>query len=234
MQATFGARHHQIAAIICDMDNTLFDFVAAKREACRCVVEFVGAGDGEELFMYFLRGIHGFEHHDNIRDYLVSLDAFHPRTFDACCRIYEETKLHLIEPYPGVHETLNRLQDAGICLAVATDAALSQAQRRLSRAGLADFFEIVVTPEVSGKRKPEPDSFLFALNRFRVRPQQALMVGDSPGRDIAPSRKLGMLTAFAAYGDWRSGGTDDAGADIVLRQFSDLLAHLELTPKDGQ
>jgi len=208
------------------MDNTLFDLVGAKLEACRCVVDYLGAGDPEALFLQFLNGVYGFEDHRNIRDYLEALGVYQPRTFEVCCRTYEGVKLDLVEPYPGVEETLRCLQDAGIRLAVATDAESVQADRRLRKTGLIDFFEVVVTPEVSGRRKPEPDSLLYALRRLDAAPEEAMMVGDSPRRDIAPGRQLGMVTAFAAYGDWRRSSAADVAADIVLAEFSEILGHV--------
>jgi putative hydrolase of the HAD superfamily len=228
MQETHGTRHREITTVICDMDNTLFDFVTAKREACRNIVDYVGAGDADECFQYFLRGIHGFEHHDNIRDYLETIGTCCPQTFGACCRIYDDVKLRNLEPYPEVEATLCRLRDAGLRLAVATDAELRQAQKRLARTNLREHFELVVTPDVSGKRKPEPDSFLYILREFDAHPRAAMMVGDSPIRDIAAARRLGMTTAFAAYGDWRTDTSAEHGADFVLQQFSDILVHLGL------
>jgi putative hydrolase of the HAD superfamily len=226
MQTTLGTRHQQIETVVCDMDNTLFDLVGAKLEACRCVVDYLGAGDPEALFLQFLNGVYGFEDHRNIRDYLEALGVYQPRTFEVCCRTYEDVKLDLVEPYPGVEETLRCLQDAGIRLAVATDAESVQADRRLRKTGLIDFFEVVVTPEVSGRRKPEPDSLLYALRRLDAAPEEAMMVGDSPRRDIAPGRQLGMVTAFAAYGDWRRSRAVDVAADIVLAEFSEILGHV--------
>ena len=226
MQTTLGTRHQQIETVVCDMDNTLFDLVGAKLEACRCVVDYLGAGDPEALFLQFLNGVYGFEDHRNIRDYLEALGVYQPRTFEVCCRTYEGVKLDLVEPYPGVEETLRCLQDAGIRLAVATDAESVQADRRLRKTGLIDFFEVVVTPEVSGRRKPEPDSLLYALRRLDAVPEEAMMVGDSPRRDIAPGRQLGMVTALAAYGDWRRSSAADVAADIVLAEFSEILGHV--------
>ncbi len=226
MQTTLGTRHQQIETVVCDMDNTLFDLVGAKLEACRCVVDYLGAGDPETLFLQFLNGVYGFEDHRNIRDYLEALGVYQPRTFEVCCRTYEDVKLDLVEPYPGVEETLRCLQDAGIRLAVATDAESVQADRRLRKTGLIDFFEVVVTPEVSGQRKPEPDSLLYALRRLDAAPEEAMMVGDSPRRDIEPGRQLGMVTAFAAYGDWRRSRAVDVAADIVLAEFSEILGHV--------
>jgi putative hydrolase of the HAD superfamily len=208
------------------MDNTLFDFVGAKREACRCVVDYLGTGDPETLFSQFLRGTYGFEDHRNIRDYLRDLGVYEPGTFDVCCRTYEDVKLDMVEAYPGVEETLRRLADAGIGLAVVTDAETFQARRRLNKTGLIDYFETVVTPDISGKRKPEPDSLIYALRRLNAAPAEAIMVGDSLVRDIAPGRHLGMTTAFAAYGDWRQSRPAEIEVDIVLAAFSELPGHV--------
>lgn len=226
MQATPNTRHTTVTAVLCDMDNTLFDLVGAKREACRCVVDYLGAGDPEDLFVQFLRGVHGFEDHSNIRDYLDGLGIYEQAAFEVCCRTYEDVKLRMVEAYPGVDETLRRLADAGVGLAVVTDAESFQARRRLDRSGLAGYFEVVVTPEVSGKRKPEPDSLIYALRRLDAAPSEGMMVGDSLVRDIAPGRQLGMTTAFAAYGDWRPNRPAEIEADIVLRNFPELISHV--------
>ena len=226
MQAAYSTRHNAVEAVLCDMDNTLFDFVRAKREACRCVVDHLGAGDADALFRQFLRGVHGFEDHANIRDYLVDLGIYEERTFEICCRTYDDVKLDRVEAYPGVEETLRRIQNAGIPLAVVTDAESLQAYRRLKKTGLIDYFETVVTPDVSGRRKPEPDSLLYALRELDAVPARAMMVGDSLIRDIAPGRRLGMVTAFAAYGDWREGSPTGIEADITLAGFAELTAHL--------
>jgi putative hydrolase of the HAD superfamily len=213
------------------MDNTLFDLVRAKREACRCVIDYLGTGDPELLFLQFLRGVHGFEDYANIRDYMNDLEVYEERAFEVCCRTYEDVKLSLVEAYPGVEETLQQLRDAGIALAVVTDAEATQARRRLTKTGLIDYFETVVTPEVSGRRKPEPDSLLYALRRLDAAPARSVMVGDSLVRDIAPGRDLGMVTAFAAYGDWRDSSVPEIKADIVLTEFAELAGHLGITDR---
>ena len=51
------------------MDNTLFDFVAAKQHACREVAKYLDRDDWEALFTCFIDSPHGFESHENIKDY---------------------------------------------------------------------------------------------------------------------------------------------------------------------
>jgi len=231
MQETCRTRNYAVEAVLCDMDNTLFDFVRAKREACRSVIDYLGRGDPGTLFSQFLRGVHGFEDHENISDYLNGLGVYDLETFEVCCRIYEDVKLDLVEAYPGVEETLRALQESGIGLAVVTDAESFQARRRLEKTGLIDYFETVVTPDLSGRCKPEPDSLIYALRRLGSKPEEAMMVGDSAARDIAAGRRLGMVTAFAAYGDWRQSRVTDVGADIVLAEFAQLRRYLSIPGK---
>ncbi|MFA7563218.1 MAG: HAD family hydrolase [Methanoculleus sp.] len=228
MQASYNTRHNTVEAVLCDMDNTLFDFVRAKREACRCIVDHLGTGDADALLRQFLRGVHGFEDHENIRDYLEELGIYEERTFEICCCTYEDVKLDRVEAYPGVEETLRRIRGAGIPLAVVTDAESPQALRRLDKTGLIDYFETVVTPDISGRCKPEPDSLLHALRELDAVPTRAMMVGDSLIRDIAPGRRLGMVTAFAAYGSWHKGSPTGIEADIILTGFAELIAHLDI------
>ena len=142
-----------------------------------------------------------------------------------------EVAEYLELPISRVEETLRALQESGIGLAVVTDAESFQARRRLEKTGLIDYFETVVTPDLSGRCKPEPDSLLYALRRLGAKPEEAMMVGDSAARDIAAGRRLGMVTAFAAYGDWRQSRVTDVGADIVLAEFAQLRRYLSIPGK---
>ncbi|MFO7966783.1 MAG: HAD-IIIA family hydrolase [Archaeoglobaceae archaeon] len=224
MQEANEAGDREIKAIIFDMDNTLLEFFEAKFKACEAVIEYLGEGDGEELVSYFFRGEHGFEDHQNIRDYLqeLGLNGEHGE----CCRIYEEVKLKNIWPYPGVRETLGELKKMGLRLAVVTDAFNGHAVSRLRKVGLDQFFDEVVSADMTGRRKPEPDSIELVLERLGVGVEDCLMVGDSLNRDIEAGNRLGMMTIYAAYGDRRFKGEN--GADFVLREFEGLLDLLKV------
>ncbi len=200
-EKTEKARSRVIEAVVFDMDNTLFDFVEAKIKACKAVIDRIGKGDERELLGYFLRWKHGFEDHENIKDYLVDLDVLSEKIYVECCRIYDDVKFSSIKPYPGIREVLRRLQDLGLKLAVVTDAQNGNAIRRLKKAGLIEFFDVLISADMTGKRKPEPDSILLALSKLDVRPYEALLVGDSINRDIMAGKRIGMLTIYAAYGD---------------------------------
>ena len=221
-----------VKAVFFDMDNTLFDFVAAKLVACREILSYI-AGEEENitedpsvLFGYFLRGNHGFENCNNIKDYMQERRLFTVTRYTQCCEIYEREKLQNLELYPGVKETLNKLKKQGLKLAVITDADSNHAFSRLTRVELLDLFDTLIAADTTGTKKPDPAHFLFALQVLGVRPEESLVVGDSIRRDIAPARKLGLKTAYASYGDWRPAEEIDLCYDFKLSSFSDLLVYI--------
>jgi putative hydrolase of the HAD superfamily len=218
----------QQRACLFDLDNTLYNFVDAKIAACRCAVERIGTGGEMELFRYFLRDVHGFEHHDNIRDFMEDHGVRDGEAFEEACRAYEDIKLATIAPYPGVLATLEALHNAGVRMAVVTDAESGQAFKRLEKVGIRRYFECVITPDISGKRKPAHDSFLMALDELGSLPGDAWVVGDSLKREIEPGNQLGMTTVHAAYGDWTNIPYPSIAPDYVLHSFPDLLRFMGL------
>lgn len=223
MQETSGAGDRPVKAVLFDMDNTLWDFVAAKKAACRAVVEHAESGDAEELYAYFRRPGAGFEDPGNVIEYLLDIGADSSCVLP-CCRVYEQVKIASIHPYPGVRETLETLVSADLPLAIVTDAHSSQARARLRKAGLGDFFSCVVSPDISGQRKPDPASFVHALRAISASPPQAMVVGDSISREIEPGHALGMQTAYARYGDRNDGPVPLCRPDYVLETIRDLIA----------
>lgn len=225
-----------LKGIIFDMDNTLFDFVEAKLIACTEIVTFLGAGDPEELFEYFRRDKHGFENPENIRDYMVDHGIGPLEKYDNCITIYETEKIRHIRLYPHVMETLEELREMGMLLGVVTDASSRNARMRLEKLGIARFLHLLAASDITGAKKPAHEPFKYALHTMGLSAHEALFVGDSLRRDIAPSKQLGMLTAYAAYGDRNSKVDRTEGIeapDHTIHNFREIMELvLELNEND--
>jgi len=225
-------RQKTLKAVLFDMDNTLFDFVAVKLIACSEILFYLGEGDRNlrtdpaELFRYFLRGTYGFEDYENIKDYMQERKLFTEQAYRQCCEIYDREKLQNLELYPGVRDTLGELKKLGLRLAIITDADKHHAHARLTRVGLLDSFEFLVSADMTGTKKPDPAHFLFALDALGLEPEESLVVGDSIKRDMAPARRLGLKTAYASYGDWRPAEETEQCFDFQLNTFQDLLGYI--------
>lgn len=215
-------------AILFDMDNTLYDFSDAKLKACTGVTDHIGAGTGEELLRYFLFSSYGFEDHGNIKQFMNDKNVWDEDTFMSAVSLYESLKLESLIAYPGVYETLPVIQDAGISMSIVTDAESSQAKKRLEKLGLRKYFSDIITPDVSGKRKPEPDTFLMALDKLSTKPSDSMVVGDSPRREIEPCNRLGITTIYAEYGDWLKIPSPNTIPDYTIKNFSEITGILKL------
>ena len=222
MIKTGNGKNKGITTLLFDMDNTLFDLVGAQIASCHAVTHFLGYDDGDSLFEYFLRPVHGFESYENILDYITDHSLSPDGLYKDACRIYESEKLHHITPYSGVMETLEVLRDRGYPMAIITDAHSRDATIRLEKVGLLPFFCGMVAYDMTGVKKPAPDPFLFALEMMKTKSHEALLVGDSPRRDIEPCRLLGIRSVYARYGDRFSDDRSEFQADFIIDAMDEL------------
>lgn len=70
----------------------------------------------------------------------------------------------------------------------------------LEERGLLGLFEVLGVSDAVGYEKPDPRLFQWALEQAKVRPEQALMIGDRVDNDIKPARALGMQTLWLRLG----------------------------------
>jgi len=224
MPKAAGPEHRRITAVIFDMDNTLFDFVEAKLIACAAVIAYLKVHvEPVVLLRYFLRPAHGFESHENIRDFLTDNNRYSDTAYTRCCAIYDNEKIAAIKPYPHVAETLSALRDRGLKLGVVTDAHNGNALKRLKKAGLEGFFDAIITMDMHGKAKPSPEPFLLAMKKLGVTASESMLVGDSIRRDIVPAKALGMLAVHAVYGDRNFHEGEREGADFVIHGIGEVI-----------
>lgn len=114
-------------------------------------------------------------------------------------------------PYPNVSKTLTELARNGVKIAVISDAPAREAWLRIYYLNLHHHFDLVLTFDDIGVRKPDPKGFKMVLERLQIKAEEAIMVGDWPERDMVGASQLGMKTVFARYGD--TFDTVDSGAD---------------------
>jgi putative hydrolase of the HAD superfamily len=204
------------------MDNTLFDLVGAQMAACQAVTRSLGMTEENLLFPYFLRPVHGFESHENILDFMHDRGIPVSGSYDSARRIYEQEKLRCITPYPGVVDTLSRIQEQGFPMAIVTDAHSRDAVRRLEKADLLPFFSCMVTYDLVRVKKPASEPFIIALAMLKSMADEVLLVGDSPRRDIEPGKMLGFRTVYARYGDRFSDDLSSVQADYTIDTMAEL------------
>lgn len=221
-----------IRAIVFDLDNTLVDFMTMKRMAVEAAIDaMIDAGlplarDAAERDIFAIYAREGIEHQTVFDDLLVQhLGQIDYKILAAGIVAYRRAREAALVLYPHVSVTLVSLIKQGIKLAVVSDAPRREAWLRLCYLNLHHLFDVVVTFEDTGERKPSPAPFRLVLERLGIEPADALMVGDWAERDVVGAMQIGMRTAFARYGD--EFGTLESGADFELEDVHQLLDIVE-------
>ncbi len=225
-----------IKAVIFDLDNTLVDFMAMKRQSIdAAITAMIDAGltlSREEVrtridAIYKEKGIE----FQNVFDQLL-YDIFKKvdyKILSAGIIAYRRAREAALVPYPHVYIALMELLKMGLKLAVISDAPAREAWLRLCYLNFHHFFDPVVTFDDTGERKPSPKPFLKTLELLGVKAKEALMVGDWAERDMVGAMKVGMKTVFARYGD--QFGTKESNADYDIQ---DILELVQIIRKENQ
>jgi len=128
-----------------------------------------------------------------------------------------------LQPFPGIPEALAALRDRGVRMAVVTTKHAYLAHRHLRSLRLAKFFSAIITGDQCQRCKPDPLPLHLALSALKVRPEEAVAVGDTPG-DVAAAKAAGVLAAAATWGAADPAALLSAGPDRVLTDPAQLLA----------
>jgi HAD superfamily hydrolase (TIGR01509 family) len=127
--------------------------------------------------------------------------------------------LDKIDPMPGLVSLLEKLQELGIPMAVASSSDKAIIDIILEKSGLRKYFEHAVSSSEIGKSKPEPDVFLHAAKLLGVAPENCLVFEDSKN-GIKAAKAAGMVCI--AYSSGNSGHQDQTLADHQISDFSEL------------
>jgi 2-haloacid dehalogenase len=133
-----------------------------------------------------------------------------------------------LPPHPEVQESLQRLRDAGLRLAALTNSTQQVAETQMQNAGLAEYFELILSADSVRRLKPAPEPYQMAASRLGTEIQNVRMVA-AHSWDVAGALRAGCAAAFVA----RPGKVLDPLAtkpDIVgvdLREVADQILQVE-------
>lgn len=197
----------RVKAVLFDLDNTLIDFMKLKNLAVeQAIAAMVDAGlpmekeKARELLVAQYRK-YGIEYPEIFQRFLeIATGKIDWSILAAGAVAYRKVEVGFLEPYPHVVDVLLELKLRGYTLGIVSDATALKAWMRLSAMRLSKMFDFVITIDETKERKPSEIPFKKALEKLKLKPSEILFIGDSPKRDIAGAKAVGMKTALALYG----------------------------------
>jgi len=219
-----------VKVVMFDLDNTLTDFMKMKHVCCEAGVNaMIKAGlkvDKKKALriLFSLYDNYGIEYETIFQKLLKKLTG--QINYDLLAHginSYREMKEQYIVPYPHVIPTLKKLKK-NYKLAIISDAPRIKAWERLVAMKIDRYFDVVITAADVRKQKNTVAPFNAALKALKVKPEEAVMVGDRPDRDIQGAKKAGITTVFVKYGNPK---IKKSGADYDIKRVDELLLLLK-------
>jgi len=98
----------------------------------------------------------------------------------------------------GIQESLSLLKDHYkiVLVSNARDSDQAQVRQALERVDIAHYFHEIFTPKEVNERKPAPNFYLNILKYLKVKPENAVMIGDDYEKDIIAAKQVGLWTIW--------------------------------------
>ena len=163
------------------MDGVLLDAMPFHADAFQVAFKEIASLDIDKKDVYLLEGMPG---PDLIKELLKKND----------CKIYDQNIIKRIskrkkdlfkqnekaKPIEGVKELLSLLKEGNCSKAVVSGASENEVKSLLQKNDLLSSFELVISGEDLEEGKPSPEPFVTALEKLGLKPNQALVVENSP------------------------------------------------------
>ena len=151
-------------------------------------------------------------------------------SFDEIFKFFlDDYDRHLLDKttlYPGVAATLEHFSDKR--QAVISNKPTGLSVKILQGLKVDHFFSAIRGGDSGFPLKPDPAAILQLLEKFKIKADRALIVGDSPV-DIEAGKKAGIKTCAVTYGLRDKAELIAAQPDLLLNridQLTDTLGHL--------
>ena len=226
-----------IAAVVLDLDDTLFDQSTAARAGVAGWLAAHGLALTETIaaawfaaeaahHMDWVLGRVSFAEHRRrrLREVLpvVGLPVGDDGALDAMFEQYLEHYQDAWRGFGDVEGALADIRARGLATAVLTNGTEAQQRAKLERVGLLGTVGPVFTAEALRVGKPSPQAFAAVCAALGLAPGRVLHVGDNHALDVVAARAAGLR---AVHLDRTGAGPVDEAARITT--LADLGGHLD-------
>ncbi|WP_347454409.1 HAD family hydrolase [Acinetobacter thermotolerans] len=103
---------------------------------------------------------------------------------------------HFAVAMPQAEQLLQSLKSEGYKLAVISNGGHETRMNIINGLGFGHYFDEIVSSELVGISKPNPEIFLHTAQKLEVTPEHCLYIGDHPINDIQGAENAGMQSLW--------------------------------------
>ena len=229
-----------LRAVLFDIDDTLYsttDFAArARKNALQSMIDVGLRSSLDELHRELAEAIAEFgsnyEHH--FEKLLERLPPAATRGLNRAVIVaagvaaYHDAKFEFLKPFPDVLPALRRLSHTYLVRGIVTDGLAIKQAEKIVRLGIYPLLspQAIFISDQIGISKPNPKIFTRACGDLDLAPDEVMVVGDHPAKDIDAANAAGCRTVLVRRGGRHQQDRGRTKPDFEIRQFGKLLSIL--------
>lgn len=178
-----------IRDIIWDFDGTLFDTYPGAVNSFKRALKDCGIDESDENILNYIKVSEGHAV-AYFREFYGLNDTF----IDKLNLYKKNIELNLIKPFPFAVEFCKEFAALGGRNYIITHRGKST-EEILDNHGILEFFTEVIIKQSGFKRKPDPEAFLYLIEKYNINKNSALVVGDRE-LEILSGKAAGIYTCL--------------------------------------
>ncbi len=209
-----------IKTIIFDFDDTLEDFTSAHKVCVHKLMDYFYENHGiqKKKTKSFIKQLNrkyvrmGWKTSDPkwldrkiwFSDFSThfSLDLS-KREIDVIVDMYWKIILDEVVEFKGAKDVLNGLSKKYALLILSdSDGGKKIKMDRIDKLSMKRFFSAIITSDDTKKNKPSLHNYNYIFNKFKILPDECVMIGDKPEFDLLPAKRFGLKTIWVKRGWW--------------------------------
>jgi HAD superfamily hydrolase (TIGR01509 family) len=143
--------------------------------------------------------------------------------------LFKRDYLAMVRAFPRVRELFLHIIQRGQKIALASSAKSDELATYKRIAGIEDLVEVATSSDDAEKSKPDPDIFSAALEKLKIGPSEAIVVGDTR-YDVEAATTLNVRAIGLLCGGSAENVLRKAGCIAVYRDPADLLTRYDGSP----
>lgn len=141
--------------------------------------------------------------------------------------IFQRDYLRNLRPTPGARDLVQRMKDDGLELIVASSASGDELGALMDAANVRDLFEKTTSSSDAEDSKPDPDIVQAAVKKSGMKPDELIMLGDTP-YDVQAAIGAHVKLVGLLCGGWSA--IELSGATAIYSNPQDLLNWYDASP----
>lgn len=160
----------------------------------------------------------------------VILKEWYKEQFEAAKKDYYDfysNNHSMAELYPGIKDILIELKNKNILLGVFTGKGRLAAEITLKKLSVFEYFDMIITGDDVEKHKPSGEGIIKFLEKFNLKKNEVLMIGDSV-HDILAAREAGVKIASVIWDSYGKNEVKKLNKELMFSSVNELKNYFKM------